>query len=694
MKGSNPFKFVLSAIGLVLLGMLYWSNTLLETDLKWVKNELYELRLETAGMAQKIQRELSSQRTVSKSSAPDQKPSMLSLADPRFPNLLKEDTYFSTTLPAQLGEDFRPQGVLKKAIVGRPDHLHPFHGFREVSQMVQMCTVRVADGQFGKYETFAPDMAVKIEARPRTDHPEAEEYWVHLRDDVYWQPLKRSLLPEGLDLASCFFEKHQVTAHDFKFFFNAVMNPHVSEAKAVALRSYFEDIEDVIVLNDYTFIVRWKTYPISSPEGGLKRKVKYTSLGLTCSLQPLPRFVYQYFADGQKIIENDSDPDCYRHNSIWAQNFSHHWGKNYIVSCGPYLFDGMNDEGISFKRNPDHYNPYAVLTEGIQFRFKESVDAIWQDFKTGKVDICTLSPNQLIELESFLESLEYQDQQARGMAVKEIDFVDLSFYYLGWNLTKPLFSTKKIRQALTMAIDRNRIIEQNLNQMGIPITGPLFSFSSAYDSTIDPWPYNPDAARHLLEEDGWVDVDGDGIRDKLIGGRKVSFRFKLYYFVKSLSAKVIAEYIATAFREIGIECQLCGLDLADLSRQFEDKNFDAILMGWKLGTPPEDPRQLWHSSGAAEKGSSNIVGYANAAIDRIIEELAYEYSQPKRTQLYRQFHRIIHEDAPYTFLYTPKVRLLYREYVKNIFIPREREDLIPGADVPEPNQDIVWIDRQ
>lgn len=694
MKGSTIFKFTLSALSLLLLGLLYWSNTLLETDLKWVKNELYELRLETAGMTQKIQRDLSSLRQVSQSLVPESRTSTLSLADSRYPNLLEEDAYFSKTLPSLLGENFRPQGVLKKALVGRPDHLHPFHGFRDVSHMVSMCTVKVADGQFGKYETCAPDMALKIEARPRADFPDAQEYWVHLRDDVFWQPLKRSLLPEGLDLAPCFFEKHPVTAHDFKFFFNAVMNPHVSEAKAVALRSYFEDIEEIVVLNDYTFVVRWKAYPTNNTEGGVHHKVKYTSLGLTCSLQPLPCFVYQCFADGQKIIEDDSDLDCYRNNSIWAQNFSHHWAKNYIVSCGPYLFDGMTDEGISFKRNPDHYNPYAALVEGVQYRFKESVDAIWQDFKTGKIDICTLSPNQLTELDSFLESVQYQDQKAHGMGVEHIDFVDLSFYYLGWNLAKPQFTTKRVRQALTMAIDRNRIIEQNLNQMGIAITGPLSSFSSAYDTTIDPWPFNPDAARHLLEEEGWVDVDGDGVRDKWMGARKVAFRFKLYYFVKSLSAKVIAEYIATAFREIGIECQLCGLDLADLSRQFEDKNFDAILMGWKLGTPPEDPRQLWHSSGAAEKGSSNIIGYANQDVDQIIDDLAYEYSQPKRTQLYRQFHRIIHEDAPYTFLYTPKVRLLYREYVKNIFIPRDRQDVIAEADVPEPNQDIVWIDHR
>jgi peptide/nickel transport system substrate-binding protein len=156
---------------------------------------------------------------------------------------------------------------------------------------------------------------------------------------------------------------------------------------------------------------------------------------------------------------------------------------------------------------------------------------------------------------------------------------------------------------------------------------------------------------------------------------------------------VICEYIATSLREIGIDCQFAGLDVTDLSRQFDDKNFDAIFMGWKLGTPPEDPRQLWHSSGAKEKGSSNMIGFSNPKIDEIIDNLNYEYDKDKRILLYHRFHQIIHEEEPYTFLYTPKMRLLYRQHVKNIFIPRERQDLIPGANIPEPNTQAIWLEK-
>ncbi|NGX61856.1 MAG: Oligopeptide-binding protein AppA [Chlamydiae bacterium] len=676
---------------LVLLGMLYWSSSLIEGDLKAMRKELKRLQEETSNLNQKIRFERLHRGGIQEPNPLHDLSARRSQVDSKYPNLLEEDTFYSQTLPALLGDDFHPQGILKEAMMGRPDNLHPFNNFRDVSNMIDMCTVRVASLAFGKYETMAPDMAIKLEARPQTDKPHLNEYWIHLRSNVFWAPLDRDHFPRSLELAPQFFQKHPVTAHDFKFFYDTVMNPYISEAKAASLRTYFSDIESFQVIDDHTFVIRWKANETIDEAGNPEEKIKYTSLSLTGGLQPLPRFVYQYFADGEKIIEEEGDGNAYRHNSIFAQNFSQHWAKNVIVSCGSYLFDGMNEEGILFRRNPDFYNPYATLVKGAHYLFKESPDAAWQDFKVGKTSFCTLSPNQLLELAQFLESPEYQIQQSKGQGIEELDFVDMGYYYIGWNETKPFFGSPKIRQAMSMAIDQNRIIEQNLNEMGVDTSGPFFRYSSSYNDEIPSWPFDPDEARKILDKEGWIDLDGDGIRDKVINGEKIPFRFSLTYFVKSRSSKVIAEYIATCMREIGVECLPKGLDIADISRQFDDKNFDALFMGWKLGTPPEDPRQLWHSSGAREKGSSNAIGFCNPKIDLLIEELNYEYDKERRTELYHKFHKIIHEQCPYTFLYVPKIRLLYRQSVQNLFIPRERQDLIPEADIPEPSKQVVWL---
>ena len=83
--------------------------------------------------------------------------------------------------------------------------------------------------------------------------------------------------------------------------------------------------------------------------------IKYAAKIITGDLRPLPSFIYKYFPDGKKIIEDDQDLDTYRKNSIWAQNFSEHWAKNIIPSCGPWIFEGMTERQITFKRNPDYY---------------------------------------------------------------------------------------------------------------------------------------------------------------------------------------------------------------------------------------------------------------------------------------------------------------------------------------------------
>ncbi len=673
-------KWIFGAAILLLFGMNYWSSHLIEKDLKLLRHDIFDLKDEI----KRSQFAEASHLSIKKTDFTHRKN-----IDPTLPNLLHEVPFFAKTLPELLGANFVPKGTRRESMLGHPEHLHPFNHFRDISSFWGLCILSIAESQFGKYETFVPQAAIKIEERKRTDNSELTEFWVHLRDGIFWEPLLQDNFPSDLVLADHFLKRHPLTAYDYKFHFDAVMNPYVSEPKAASLRTYLGDIEEFRVIDDLTFVVRWKT---TIPKGETTPKVKYTAFSLTCSLIPLPTFVYQYFADGEKIV-NDFDPETYRKNSVWAQNFTHHFAKNVIPSCGAWLFWRMDDEGIKFKRNPRHFNPYAVLVDELHYTFKQSPESMWQDCKAGKADLCQLAPSQLPELDKFIKSSLYHEQVQKGEKLKEIDFVEQSYFYIGWNQKTPYFQNKNVRIAMTQAIDRERIIAQNLNDMGVPITGPFFCYSPSYDASCPAWAYNPEEAKRRLTQEGWVDLDGDGIREKMINGEKVPFQFSLIYYSKNLSTKAICEYIATSLRGIGVQADIRGLDITDMSHAFEDKTFDAIFFGWALSTPPEDPKQLWYSAVAGEKGSSNAIGFSNPEIDRIIDELQYEYDKDKRKELYHTFHRIIHEEAPYTFLYSPKRQLLYREYVHNLFIPRERQDLCPGAVISEPDLRVIYMTR-
>ena len=724
--GLYIFRFFVGLIILGVMTVLYWSNTLIEKDIQMIKSDIEQLDhsldqvlsetqkirrdvLETLLLEQENNRDLLKGIFTNRASIQsmneggkaysifeDEMPvreskvqSKRSHLSNEYPNLLQEDPYFTEVLPKILPPRFRPHGERRVATIGKPEDLHPFSNWAQVAALRGLCVPSLATNFVGRFDAMSPELAIKIELR--TEGENGPEYWVHLREGVFWEPLDPDQFPSSVKLAPIFLQKHPVTSGDFKFFYDAMMNPSNQESRAASLRTYYGDIEEFLVIDDLTFVVRWKQERVGDSR---ELKMKFSAKDLTAGLSPLPQFVYKHFSDGSKIVEDDSNLETYREHSVWAQNFAEHWAKNVIVSCGPWIFEKMTEKEVRFIRNPAFFNQYSALYQTYVQKFKDSPESIWQSFKSGQFDYIGLTPTLAPEWEKFKKSEEYKKLEERGLGIEEINFVDRLYAYVGWNEKKPYFNTRRVRQALTMAIDRSRIIEYNLNGKGIEITGPFFRFSPSYDPLIDAWPYDPKEAKRLLEKEGWFDSDGDGILDKEINGKRVPFKFTMTYPVKNTTSKPIVEYIVKALSEIGIECQLSGVEIADLTNAFDEKSFDAIYLGWSLGKPPENPRQLWHSSGANKKGSSNGIGFDNKEADRIINSLDYEYDENKRAELYHRFHKIVHNEAPYVFLYTPKSTLLYRRYMKNVFIPAERPDLIPGADISEPDMSITWVENK
>ncbi|WP_348663686.1 ABC transporter substrate-binding protein [Chlamydia vaughanii] len=687
---------ILKCVVVASLVLLYWSSDLLEKDVKSIKKDVRDVQEDIQELLSIVKQSKVSQNSnaARHSAYLTTCSSFLELGDPRYPNLLSPDPYREKTLAELIGENFVPKGILRTAHVGKPDNLSPFNGYDYVRKMYDLCVPCLANSHVGKYEEFSPGLALKIEEHNLSDGSGDKEFHVYLRPNVFWVPIDPTRFPKQMQLAEEFMRPHAVTAYDFKFHYDAVMNPYMAEMRAVALRSYFEDIVSITVENDLKFIVRWKAHSIVNEEGKEEKKVLYSAFFNTLGLEPLPCFVYQYFANGEKIIKDDSDPDIYRKDSVWAQNFSSHWANNYLVSCGAFYYSGMDGEKIIFTRNPNHYDPIEALTEKRYIYIKDNSDALFQDFKAGKLDIAYLPPNHIDNLSSFMKSPAYRNQVSKGEAIREVVYPDRSYAYIGWNCYSLFFENRQVRRAMNMIIDRDRIIEECLDGRANVISGPFSPYSPSYNQKIEGWHYSPEEAARLLEEEGWIDIDGDGIREKVIDGVVIPFRFRLCYYVKSITGRTIAEYVATVCKEIGVECSLLGLDTADLSQAFEEKNFDALLTGWCLGSPPEDPRALWHSEGAMEKGSANVVGFHNSEADKLIDQLSYEYDSSKRLNLYHRFHEVIHEESPYAFLFSRNYSLLYKDYVKNVFVPKQRTDLIPDAQDEMVNLQLVWLDRR
>ena len=110
--------------------------------------------------------------------------------------------------------------------------------------------------------------------------------------------------------------------------------------------------------------------------------------------------------------------------------------------------------------------------------------------------------------------------------------------------------------------------------------------------------------------------------------------------------------IKEAMAKAGIQMELLGLEWSVCVQRLEKKSFDMCALGWSGGLNP-DPFQLWHSSQADVEGSSNHIRFKNAEADRLIESIRVTFDASERQKLYHRFHRLVHEEQPYIFLFAP-----------------------------------------
>jgi peptide/nickel transport system substrate-binding protein len=151
----------------------------------------------------------------------------------------------------------------------------------------------------------------------------------------------------------------------------------------------------------------------------------------------------------------------------------------------------------------------------------------------------------------------------------------------------------------------------------------------------------------LLQAAGWVDANGDGIRDK--EGRPLRF---LLYSNDDPTRVALIERIAADWREIGVEAVPTPVTFAGLVADFlNPRRFDAALIGWELTGDP-DPYPLWHST-QASGGGQNYSGWANVEADELMEKARAMTGEAERRALYGRFQELFAEEAPAILLYYP-----------------------------------------
>ena len=309
------------------------------------------------------------------------------------------------------------------------------------------------------------------------------------------------------------------------------------------------------------------------------------------------------------------------------------------VGTGPYIFEKwIPGEKIVLRSNPDYFEGRPYIDRYI-YRIIPDMATMFMELQNGTLDEMGLTP------------LQYKRQTNTPFFRKNFrkyKYLSFSYTYLGYNLKEPLFKDKRVRQALSYAIDKKEIVEGVLFGLGKVATGPYKPGTWYYNPHVKRYPYNPKKAEKILADCGWKKNPKDGLLYK--NGRP--FVFTIITNQGNNSRMKTAEIIQWRLRMIGIKVKIRTIEWASFIRQFIDKRrFQAVILGWTTGQDP-DLYDIWHSSKIKGNGL-NFISYRNHEVDRLLEEGRGTFDMEKRKRAYMRFQEILAEDQPYTFLYIP-----------------------------------------
>lgn len=468
-----------------------------------------------------------------------------------------------------------------------------------------------------------------------------KEYTFYLRRGVKWH------VPGGVDVNDPKYAwlkgEHELTAHDFVFGFDMLMNPQVQNG---FMKNYFQDLESWKAVDDYTLVVRWK-------------KKTYVSITATLSAQALPRFLYAYSQDGKP----------YPKETIGLK-FNQHWYNNKgYVGVGPYrMVKYKPGSTIELERNDDYYGDPPAIQRIVYPIYTDRNQTLLR-LKADELSFGLLREGQYRE-----EVLQWQDKP-KAERPKNNPFLNGKIHcevvrrpiysYIGWNADKPLFSDAKVRTAMTLAFRRREIIKKVFAGLGDVAVGPYLPETGYHDPNIDPLEFDLDRAKKLLTEAGWKDSDGDGVLDKDIEGKKTPFEFSLLIYGNSPEWTALANIFKEDLLKIGVRMTVEAAEWSLMQKKMDEKQFDAFTGAWLLSWDT-DPYQIWHSSQADTPKGSNRVGFRNKEADKLIEKLRETFDEPKRKEMLRRVHRIIYDEQAVSFFRRRKTPYCYSNKVKAV----------------------------
>jgi peptide/nickel transport system substrate-binding protein len=453
-----------------------------------------------------------------------------------------------------------------------------------------------------------------------------------------------------------------VTAEDVVFSYKIIQNPLVTNA--APLRSYYADLDSCWI-------------PAGQPNQVMFHfsKYRYDLLKVINYSRILPKHIWDPTDLSNKCSWKELKTDNPTNPAIMtlATNFQDQKANRdpgHMIGSGAYKFDSwVTNDRVTMRRDSNYWAKNHAWSES----YPDQI--IFKTIKDENAALISLK-HQDIDFNLNLTAEEYMTgfDSAQLKWIKKDTVYENLYFFVGWNNLRPMFTDKNVRKALTMLIDRDKIIHSIMHDLGKKVDGPVAPSQPNYDPTAKQPFFNPDSAKKLLAEAGWADHDGDGILDKVINGKKTDFHFIIEIPSGSEANKQIAVVISHDLKAAGIIAEVTSLENSVHLNNLRGHHFDAYIGGWAGNLTGQDGiedelSQLWESSQATQ-GGSNFVSFKDPDADKIMEAIKVEPDHAKRMELSHQLQHIMVDDQPVTFLWSRPDRIAWIDRFDNFeFFP-------------------------
>jgi len=339
-------------------------------------------------------------------------------------------------------------------------------------------------------------------------------------------------------------------------------------------------------------------------------------------------------------------------------DFNKHPKNREPLGTGPYRFDHWTPgREIVLVRNDDYWGRKGYLGR-IIYQYVESPVTAVRLATRGEIDFVSR-----VREPQWVDNVQ-NDPKLKANFNQFVDWPN-QHLVLVCNTKREVFQDVRVRRALAHLFDAETILETVMRGMGKRIATVYYDKAPGYHEGLLPYPFDPDRAGQILDEAGWKDGDGDGVRDRK--GTPLRFEF-LLSTVSSTLKRIVARY-QQDLKKAGIQMDISPIEWIQLVERMRSREFDMLGTGHDFISPRTDPFDLYHSSQSQEGG--NYAGYESREMDAALEAMRAEPDERRRVALDRRIQEIAYEDLPYIPTFTQQVNAIVHKRFRGVYTSAE-----------------------